>query len=205
MNSSALSAVSTADSKLDFPLPDASNASDSQDPFYHFVFTTTTTTPPQDWVMDSGATCCATSSEADCVDVRECNVNVIAAGSTFPVRRIGTAVINAIDERGQNVQLRMHNTLISERFPYKLLALQLFTSKGCQIIMGKQNMRIVSEKTDTVFVGYKDAKTQLFFLQQLASPSQKSCIKTPTLSCASTSSSPHSFLARSYGSDSDLL
>jgi len=143
--------------------------------------------------MANSATCCATFSEADCVDIRDCKVNVTAGGTTFTVRRAGTAVINTVDEQGQTVQLSMHNTLISDRFPYKLLALQLFTSKGCKVKMADQSMRIVNRSTNTVFVGSKDPKTQLFFLHQ--APSQ-------------APSSSHTLLARSYGggtSDSDLL
>ena len=75
------------------------------------------------WVLDSGATCCATYAEADCVDVRECQAHVTAAGSTFSVNKMGTAVIETQDEKGRPVQLRMTDTLISAKFPYKLLAL----------------------------------------------------------------------------------
>ena len=109
--------------------------------------------------------------------------------ATFKVHRIGTAVINAIDESGRSVRLHMHNTLISERFPFKLLALQLFTTKGCEVIMGEQNMRIVNPVSDTVLIGLKDATTKLFFLQE--SPS--------------TTSSPVALLARSYGSGTSDL
>jgi transposase InsO family protein len=86
----------------------------------------------------------------------------------------------------------MHNTLISERFPYKLLALQPFTTKGCQVIMGEQNMRIVNGTNDTVLVGMKDASTKLFFLHE----------------ASDLPSSSHTLLARSYGggkSDLDQL
>src|SRR6185437_14339392 len=70
------------------------------------------------WVLDSGATCCATYAEADCVDVRECQAHVTAAGSTFSVNKMGTAVIETQDEKGRPVQLRMTDTLISAKFPY---------------------------------------------------------------------------------------
>jgi hypothetical protein len=95
------------------------------------VFTMTGAAPGlSKWVLDSGATCCATFAEADCVDVRDCQAHVTAAGSTFPVHKMGTAVINTLDEKGRPLQLRMTNTLISVKFPYKLLALQQFTRKG---------------------------------------------------------------------------
>ena len=147
------------------------------------------------WVLDSGATCCATYAEADCVDVRECQAHVTAAGSTFSVNKMGTAVIETQDEKGRPVQLRMTDTLISSKFPYKLLALQQFTRKGGhEISMTQDSIRIRNNSNDTVFVGLRDSQTQLFFLQQPA---------------AVSASEQSSLLARSYGSggksDLDLL
>lgn len=131
------------------------------------------------WVLDSGATCCATSDETECIDIRDCRVHVTSAGSSFEVKRIGTALVNTLDDLGRPVQLKMRNTLISPIFPYKLLALQLLTSKGYEVVMGQDRMRISNPFNDSVFVGTKDPKTQLFFLQQ----------------CATS----HALLARSYG------
>ena len=98
----------------------ANETESREDAFYHFVFTATM--PPassklQKWVLDSGATCCATFRESDCINVRDCKVTVTAAGTTFEVRRTGTAIIDTLDERGRSVRLHMNNTLISERFP----------------------------------------------------------------------------------------
>ena len=43
------------------------------------VFTLSDSTPNlSKWVLDSGATCCATYAEADCVDVRDCQAHVTA-------------------------------------------------------------------------------------------------------------------------------
>jgi hypothetical protein len=110
---------------------------------YQFVFTTTTATATSHlWVMDSGASCCATFSETDCIDVRDCNVKV-TAGSSFNVRRMGTAVINTVDAKGRPVQLKMQDTLISPKFPLKLLALQRFTSREMEVHIGKNEMRIM--------------------------------------------------------------
>jgi transposase InsO family protein len=194
-NSAVLAAVSSSseESKLESPeQPD-----DTTNQFYHFVFTVTTACDSDGWVLDSGATCCATNCDVDCVDIRECKVSVTAAGSNFTVDHIGTAVINTLDERGLNVQLRMQNTLISKRFPYKLLALQLFTSKGYQVVMGELNMRIVNPTSQSAFLGTKDTATQLFFLK---------CAPAPKVDSLVTS---HTFLARSYGkgttSDADQL
>jgi hypothetical protein len=118
------------------------------------------------WVLDSGATCCATNDETDCVDVRDCCVNVTSAGSCFQVKRVGTAVINTLDKLGRPTQLLMQNTLISPSFPYKLLALQLLTRKDWQVIMGKDLLQISHPSKDRVFEGSKDPSTQLFLLKQ---------------------------------------
>jgi hypothetical protein len=71
------------------PEPAANHAqpapADNNDEF-SFVLTVSSTTPElPNWILDSGATCCATFDEADCIDVRDCQVNVTAAGSTFQV------------------------------------------------------------------------------------------------------------------------
>jgi hypothetical protein len=46
-----------------------------------FVFTVSTQSGTANWVLDSGATCCATFSEDDCVDVKDCEINVTAVHS----------------------------------------------------------------------------------------------------------------------------
>jgi transposase InsO family protein len=173
---------------------DSSTASAEQyyDNHFSFVFTLSTAANRKSWVLDSGATCCATPFEDDCIDVRECKVKVTGAGTSFEVLRIGTAVINTLDETGRPVQLNMRNTLISPKFPCKLLALQLFTVKGYEVVMGKDRMRIMSHASNRVFVGFKDQDSQLFLLSESTASAQSS----------------HTFLARSYGegkSDADLL
>jgi hypothetical protein len=182
---------SQADTKSQ-PNTESTNSLDETGP-YQFVFTSTPTEPcssPQ-WVLDSGATCCATFYEDDCIDARDCNVKVTGS---FPVLRMGTAVINTVDEQGRSVQLKMRNTLISPKFPYKLLALQLFTARGMEINMNGQRMRIASPVNDHVLFGVRDSKTQLFFLP----------LPGPADSAPATS---HTLLARSYGgkTDADLL
>jgi hypothetical protein len=164
-----------------------SDSKTSDEDFAYSFPLTTSHAATHCWVLDSGATCCATFDEADCIDIRPCSVQVTAAGSTFTVNRVGTAVISTIDELGRSVELKMKNTLISPKFPYKLLALRLFTLKGYLIVMTEHRIRITSPACDSVFVGLKDATTQLFFLQETAQ---------------------QALLARSYGtgkSDLDLL
>ena len=162
------------------------------DPFT-FMFTTTSAVEQkprnQHWVLDSGATCCATYDETECIDIIPCNIKVTAAGSSFRVQHIGTALINTLDEGGHTVQLKMRNTLISPDFPYKLLALHMFTVKDWEVNITKSQMRIFnSVSSQTVFLGDKDPHTLLYFLHP---------------------ASEASFLARSYGepkgSNIDLL
>ena len=108
---------------------------------YHFVLSMLAVTEHR-WVLDSGATSCATNDEADCTEVRPCSIEVTAAGTSFRVLKMGTALIQTQDEQGKPFQLRMANTLISPQFTYKLLALQPFTAKGLKVIMEKDAMRI---------------------------------------------------------------
>ena len=156
---------------------------------YHFVLSVHA--PPsrqhnnQGWVIDSGATSCATFTERDCVDVRDCNINVTAAGEPFCVKRTGTAVISTLDEHGKAVELFMRNTLISEKFPYRLLSLQPFTSKGYQVLIGQEAIRIQHPTSPSVFVGSRDPTTKLFFLARAVGTSM--------------------MLARSYTDNTDLL
>ena len=96
------------------------------------------------------------------------------------------------------MQLKMRNTLISPDFPYKLLALHMFTVKDWEVNITKSQMRIFnSASSQTVFLGDKDPHTLLYFLR----PASKASCEQPVTS--------HSFLARSYGepkgSNIDLL
>lgn len=134
------------------------------------------------WVMDSGATCCATYAEEDCIDVRDCAVAVTAAGESFVAT--GTAVIPTTDASGHAVELYVRDTLISHKFPFKLLALQAFTSKGCTVTIGAVEMQIKQPESTSVLLGTQDPKTRLFFLQPPPAPL---------------------LLARSYNDDSDTL
>lgn len=136
------------------------------------------------WVLDSGATSCATFAEEDCVDVEACSIQVTAAGECFTVTRKGTAIIRAVDANGESVRLKMQHTLISPKFPYKLLALQSFTTKGFQVTMLADEMRITKPDAKSVLVGDKDNSTKLFFLRQ---------------------STPAALLARSYTDDAGTL
>jgi len=167
----------------------ADDSSDLKRDAFAFVFIATNGEHTPHWVMDSGATCCATYSENDCTDIHSCNISVTAAGSSFIVTKMGTAVVNALDEQGRVQKVTFRNCLISPKFPYKLLALQLFTSKGHQIQMEKDTMRITSPLNDIVLVGQRDSKSQLYYLQE-----------APAVPTAS-------LLARSYGgeTDADLL
>lgn len=92
--SSAASLVAANDDCFqDFTLQDAVTTAtaihdslEHKDP-YTLVFTTVANADAHGlrWVMDSGATCCATFSQDDCTNIRDCNIPVTAAGSTFIV------------------------------------------------------------------------------------------------------------------------
>lgn len=118
------------------------------------------------WVLDSGATSCATNDEADCTEVRPCSIEVTAAGTSFRVLKMGTALIQTQDEQGKPFQLRMANTLISPQFTYKLLALQPFTAKGLKVIMEKDAMRIKNPDGTQLLLGHRDKQSNLFFLPE---------------------------------------
>ena len=155
---------------------------------FNFVFSVGTseesdTTRDSRWVLDSGATCCATFDESDCTDVRECSVHVTAAGTKFLVEKVGTAKVVALDAKGREIHLNLTNTLISTKFPYKLLALQLVTSKGHKVEMGMNEMRITNRLTDHVLLGVKDPRSKLFFL--------------------STTTKSTNLIARAYSDDTD--
>ena len=117
------------------------------------------------WVCDSGATSSATYNSADCVDIQDCNVTVTAAGSSFTVLKKGTALICVIDTAGKKQQLRVSNCLISERFPYKLLALQSFTSRGFSIYMQQSHLTLLNKAMNISLRATHDKVSRLFLLQ----------------------------------------
>jgi len=89
------------------------------------------------WVIDSGATTSATFSEKDCIDVVPCHVVVSAAGGSFVVTKKGTAKFAILSRDGQLCNISITNTLISDKFPYRLWSLQAITERG-----GCANFRI---------------------------------------------------------------
>src|SRR5262249_47025060 len=115
-----------------------------------FGFSTATSSVSSRWVLDSGATRCATFEESDCVDVRDCDVTVTAAGCTFTVQKIGTAIVPALDESGRIITLRMTDTLISPQFAHKLIALQAFTRKGHSVSMTHDCIRVTNSLNPVV-------------------------------------------------------
>jgi hypothetical protein len=109
------------------------------------------------WVMDSGATCNATFDENDCSNIRECQVQVKAAGCSFTVQRMGVAKISALDEKGRTQQLSISDCLISPKFPCKLLSLGTFTKKGHVVTMRDDCIRISNKLNDVVLVAPRDS------------------------------------------------
>ena len=95
------------------------------------------------WVLDSGATHSCTYDQSDCKDVRECSITVTAAGNVFEISLMGTACIDAVNDRGSPQRVIVKNCLISSRFPYKLLAMQSFTNKGHTVFV-RGNFKITN-------------------------------------------------------------
>jgi hypothetical protein len=116
------------------------------------------------WVMDSGATCHATYDEADCTDVKDCAVNITAAGSTFSVKRMGTASVQVLDTKGRVHKLTLSNCLISPLFPYKLLSLASCTNKGHTVVLAEDQVCISNKRNDVVLLGKRDPLSRLFVL-----------------------------------------
>ena len=117
------------------------------------------------WVVDSGATSCATFDPADCRDVRPCNITVTAAGSSFTVRQIGTAILRVLDKDRKLQHISIANCLISPKFPFRLLALQCFTNKGYEATMKGDEIIISHAAGNISLKAEKDAESKLFFLQ----------------------------------------
>jgi len=79
--------------------PDPTTPAD--DPFVVLVLTITSNHHIAHWVLDSGATSSCTFQESDCTNVRDCDIKITAAGSSFNVKRIGTACVQALDHKGR--------------------------------------------------------------------------------------------------------
>jgi hypothetical protein len=132
---------------------------------YVLVFgTTTEDVPPNAWVCDSGATASATFNAEDCTNITDCRVMVTAAGTSFEVNKKGTAHILVQDTSGRPVRLFVQNCLISDKFPYKLLALQAFTNKGHTVYMQNDEMLLFSPSGGSVLKAAKDRQSKLFLL-----------------------------------------
>ena len=135
----AIPATSTTlvaqDEKQSVATPEANDTQTQTEAPFSFVLTISADHNISNWVMDSGATASATFDEADCTNIRDCDIKITAAGSVFSVKRIGTATIQALDDKGRVQKLSISNCLISPLFPYKLLSLQAFTKKGHVVLI----------------------------------------------------------------------
>ena len=168
------------------------------------VFTSATEEPHscRSWVCDSGATSSATFDASECVDVVECNVQVTAAGTSFPVTKKGTAIIDVTDTEGRPQQLRVTNCLISDRFPYKLLALQSFTNKGHTVVIRDRAMLLSNNKNSVVLCATQDNNSRLFLLH--SSPASPGVEQSPA-SRTTPSDTTSTLLSKSYTAETDEL
>jgi histone deacetylase 1/2 len=149
------------------------------------------TTRPGGWVLDSGATCCATFNAADCIDIVPCKIQVTAAGCTFDVTQKGTAIISACDKQGKVHTLRIRDCLISKRFPFKLLSLQTFVNKGYSILMDAGVISLSNRSNNAVLLAEHDAPSGLYFLVEKRSAN---CVTSRDAYC----DLPVVLLAKSY-------
>jgi len=114
------------------------------------------------FILDSGATSSATFCAADCTDIVPCTVSVNAAGGNFIVSQKGTAKFSIVGKSGKSVDISVADTLISEKFPFRLWALQSITNKGGYVTMKGECMSFFLFGVDDEFEAKKDAETRLF-------------------------------------------
>ena len=119
---------------VDVSSPDTSEEISPEDSAFAFPLQSNHASPAG-WILDSGATACATFAADDCTDIKPCNITVTSAGCTFVVTQVGTAVIHTLDTGGKPRVITIKGCLISDRFPYRLLAIQVFTNKGHSVSM----------------------------------------------------------------------
>ena len=173
---------------------------------YSFVFSADSTASKRSgWVLDSGATSSATYDADDCIDVVDCKVNVTAAGCTFVVVKKGKAIISAIGGNGKANTIQVRNCLISEKFPFKLLALQAFTKRGHTVFMQGNSMSIADPAKTVIMTADKDPVSKLYFLAE-----EKIEKNSSSLTFQSDQPEPPHFdvfLAKSYAAtgEGDLL
>jgi transposase InsO family protein len=108
-------------------------------------------------------------------------VTVTAAGSSFTVLKKGTAVIFVLDTLGRKQQLHVSNCLISDKFPYKLLALQSFTSRGFSIQILQNSLTLSNNSSDVSLRATHDKSSRLFILHSLCK--EKTNKITPATDC----------------------
>lgn len=133
--------------------------------FSEKLLATSRMAPTTNWICDSGATSNATYDEKECVDVHPCSVQVTAAGTTFEVTKRGTAIVQALDTKGKAHELRLTGCLISDKFPFKLLALQSFTNKGHTVVFKDRRMQVSNPRSNITLFAIQDDNSQLFVLQ----------------------------------------
>ena len=124
-----------------------------------------------------------------------------AAGSEFIVTKMGTAIVNAVDEQGRQQKISFTNCLISPLFPCKLVSMSSMTKKGVYVHMTNNKMRMTNAINDVVLLGLRDSASQLFLLQEEAAA--KKPLPSPLADPTTT------MLAKSYqegaGSHADML
>ena len=208
-NSTSLSAVSEDKTQPAAPITQ-STTNDSVDDSFVFVFSVGgeehLSSPTDGWVLDSGATTSATHDSHDCEDIVDCHVKVTAAGCHFVVLKKGTAVIPIVEPSGQKRVIKVKNCLISEKFPYKLLALQKFAKRGYSALIKDDTITISHCSHNFVITASRDPKSKLYFLTQGNNFHNKNVVPSEVIHAVGAPGKAISdiLLSRSY-TDEDLL
>ena len=155
-----------------FDNSDYKHSSNPESDQFAFLFSANPMHSIYNWVVDSGATSNCTPDESDCMNIQSCNIQVTtAAGNTITVKKMGTAVINAVNEQGFTQRVTLSNCLISPLFPHRLLSLNCFTRKGHTITFADNQVRISNAVNQVVLLADRDEDSQLLLLRQAVVPS----------------------------------
>ena len=170
-SSNAHSALVVTSNDGAMPLSELQPSGSNLEAEYSFMFTQKQSKVRNDremdfFILDSGATSSATFNPADCVDIVPCSISVNAAGGAFIVKQKGTAKFIITAKSGSNVEVSVKDTLISEKFPFRLWALQSITNKGGSITIKGEHMSFFLSGVDEEFIAAKDPETRLFSIEK---------------------------------------
>lgn len=88
-----------------------------------------------------------------------------AAGGSFTVFQKGTAKYSVVAESGEIVNISVADTLISDKFPFRLWAMQSITNKGGVVTMRNDHMSIFLPGVDSMILASKNSVSRLFVVK----------------------------------------